>query len=287
MLELVKDGLNEVMSIYSHATCGGMTMRLFYVACACLFLFSVKDKIIKNWIIIPTFLYLVGFLLNPLLFGRLIGGDSRNVDFVFNGYVFPGWMNSAMVNSRFYYILPIEIVVAYGLVRIMAFLNGRGRKLMFFCFIILALNTYGDFGYNNGYCVKADNLYDVPEACIRVSECMDAEIGEGSKRVVAPEEISQYIRQYDPSILLAFGRAYASSFCNTSIKRLMVAVDEIDYTKLCENVIQWKADFFIEDTSWKTIGELPAEKFVPIANVRKDDTAEYVVYRVVQPDAME
>lgn len=282
MPEMLKIRLDAVQTIYSHATCGGMTMRLFYVACVCLFLFSAKDKRIKNWIIIPTFLFLVFFLLNPILLGSMVYKNLQDPVVMLNNAVANyGWLNWVKTYARFYYILPVELVLAYSFVRLMEPLKGIVKKGLFFALIVLVLNTYGDFGYNNGYCVKADNLYDVPRACVELADSIRNEWDDGNKKVVAPEEIAMYIRQYDPSIELAFGRA-SRGVGDDYLRRLMIGPDEYDYIQIAERALTWNADFFIEDTSWQTIGELPAENFIPVARVRKDDTAEYVLYRVVQ-----
>ncbi len=104
---------------------------------------------------------------------------------------------------RFFWLLPMTLTIAYALVQAYHLYKGAHRKLAAVSIILLILVS-GDFVYNNWRYEKAENIYHVPQSVVELCDLMHAE----GREVMAlfPTDLMQYVRQYDSTICLPYGR---------------------------------------------------------------------------------
>ena len=104
---------------------------------------------------------------------------------------------------RFFWMLPMTLVIAYGLVQAYQLYQGKYRKIVAAGLVAL-LALGGDFVYNNWRYSPAENFYHVPQSVAEICDLMHAQGRE--VMAVFPEELMQYVRQYDSTICMPYGR---------------------------------------------------------------------------------
>ena len=104
---------------------------------------------------------------------------------------------------RFFWMLPMTLVIAYGAVQAYQLYQGKYRKFLAVG-LVAVLALCGDFVYNNWRYSTADNPYHVPQSVVDICDLMHAEGRE--VMAVFPQELMQYVRQYDSTICMPYGR---------------------------------------------------------------------------------
>lgn len=118
-------------------------------------------------------------------------------------------LNSEKIYYRFFWLLPVSIVLAYACVRLVAGCTTKAKKLV----VILGMCAAVFFG---GVPVKTlaeavtmpDNLYKVPDALLSVCEVIHTDSQKEQPGVVLPAELHLPARQYDPTLILSVDRDY-------------------------------------------------------------------------------
>lgn len=106
---------------------------------------------------------------------------------------------------RVLWLVPSAPVIALAMTEFI-----RGRKailqpvLLVICAAVIALG--GKEFYTEGYYHKVNNYQQVPDVVAGICELVNQDAGGEKFLLVADEYISSYIRVYDPSIYLPFGR---------------------------------------------------------------------------------
>lgn len=108
------------------------------------------------------------------------------------------------VYYRVLWLIPFTIITAYALVRVISSLSTHKKRAVCTLLFVLMIAQGGSFIYLNPLMTRAQNLYHLPEEVIEVADVMHVE-GRNVKAAL-PGEMLQFIRQYDPSINLAYGR---------------------------------------------------------------------------------
>ena len=105
---------------------------------------------------------------------------------------------------RLLWLIPGGMVASYAAVRALSRIEMKQKRLVVGVVFSLLLIQSGSLIYQNPLVTKAENDYHLPKEVIAVADVMHVE-GRDVKAVV-PAEMLQFIRQYDASILLAYGR---------------------------------------------------------------------------------
>lgn len=106
---------------------------------------------------------------------------------------------------RILWLVPSTSVIALAMTEFI-----RGRKavlqpvLLVLCTAVIALG--GKEFYTEGYYHKVNNYQQVPDVVAGICELAKQDAGGEKFLLVADEYVSSYIRVYDPSIYLPFGR---------------------------------------------------------------------------------
>lgn len=104
---------------------------------------------------------------------------------------------------RILWLLPVTITIAYAVTEIGG--EFRGKMRVFFAGLAaVILMVSGSFIYRNPFFHKAENRYHVPQSVVDIC---DAIAVEGREVMAAfPIELLQYVRQYDSTVCMPYGR---------------------------------------------------------------------------------
>lgn len=135
----------------------------------------------------------------------LLYGSISLLVIIFCPLTYYVYMRYVDVNTywRFFWLIPVGIGLAYVGTRIASTHPQTGLIMMAVVFIL-----GGSFCYTSlPQFRKADNLYQIPEEVIAVADYIREgnSNGEDAKVAVGPEMLP-YIRQYDTSIVMPYGR---------------------------------------------------------------------------------
>lgn len=133
---------------------------------------------------------------------------------------------------RFLWIIPMSITISYVAVSAWAELKGR-IQLLFGAACVLLVMVSGRLIYLNQHFSVADNLYHVPKAVVEICDAIHVE----GREVTAafPIELVQYVRQYDSTICMPYGREVILTQWGKESELLdLISQDEIDMELLAK-----------------------------------------------------
>lgn len=143
-----------------------------------------KERKLLFW---PTVLTMI-FFFNPLFF-RYIGNK-----FLSGVY----W--------RLMWMVPVSFVIAYFFVKVIYRFRRKAVRFIAVAAAISAIIVTGDRIYTKETFQKAENDYKLPQAAIEVADVMAAAGVDWKVKVVVPNELLCYIRQYRCDVGLFYGR---------------------------------------------------------------------------------
>ena len=107
---------------------------------------------------------------------------------------------------RILWLLPVTVTVAFAAVTLYGQLSGK-RRVFFALAAAAGIMISGSFIYSDPYFQKAENLYHVPDSVVHIC---DAIVEPGREvQAVFPLELVQYVRQYEPTVCMPYGREMA------------------------------------------------------------------------------
>ena len=161
----------------------GIIVAWFIVSLIYLFL---KEKDSSKRILFLYFPVIVLFLYFNPLFVRIVYG-----------------IIGEEIYYRFLWIIPMTMTIAYTVVCIYGRLKHQLRGVFaVVCALLIAVS--GKLIYANEHFSVADNIYHIPETVVKIC---DAIAVEGREVTAAfPKEMVQYVRQYDSTICMPYGR---------------------------------------------------------------------------------
>lgn len=222
---------HTMTSIFQNYMGTGLIFIWFCVALVYLF-FQEKNKERRViFLYVPMILLLV--LLNPAfagLFFRFVGSE---------------------IYFRFIWLLPISVVIAGSAVKFASSYEGKKHTLVL-VLAVACIVLSGKLVYSNPLYSRAENLYHVPDTVIRICDaihCPGREV-----RAAFPQEFLLYVRQYDPTVCMPYGREWNNGWVNEFVVFLLQ--DRIDPEKLSEYMNQYECHFVILDEKKEVPGEL-------------------------------
>ncbi len=102
---------------------------------------------------------------------------------------------------RVLWTIPMGVITAYGACRFFA-----GHKRIGLILVSVLVVLCGSFVYKSDYISKAENLYHIPNTVIRICDRISPEDPGGRVWAVMPPELIHFVRQYDASINMPYGR---------------------------------------------------------------------------------
>lgn len=169
--------------------------------------------------------------------------------------VFAGFFYDAVGEEIYYrilWLLPMSVEIGYGIVTIAAKLQA-GKRRMFLALCVVLIATGGSMIYKNVFYEKADNIYHMPQEVVDI--CDDIRV-EGRELMVAmPMEFVNFVRQYDATICMPYGREAAYYYNDFSE---LLAQDEIPMEEAIEKARACGCHYMILADSKTVLGDYEA-----------------------------
>lgn len=117
------------------------------------------------------------------------------------------WLVYSIAGEEIYYrmlwLLPVTVTLAFAAVTLYGQLSGK-RKVVFALAAIAGIAFSGSFVYSNPYFREAENLYHVPDCVVHI--CDEIVVPGREVEAAFPLELVQYVRQYEPTVCMPYGR---------------------------------------------------------------------------------
>lgn len=245
MKELILDNWAGIMEKFHWYFDGSSYFILFLLAV--LFNFLVIKKEDKNIRAIVCWLpVVVGLILfNPIVHKFLDKyiGENQGEDY---------W--------RCFWILPLAPCMAYGVVRVIKTREKSVERILVGIALAIIIAFSGKMVYNSTNYSKVNNWYKMPDDILNAIMIIHGQETE-NKKVMFPIEISPWVRQYDGTIKMEYGRStveiyaqYVNDFQVGNIKKYMKKYQDDNCNFIILNrYVQYDAN--IEDYGFKKVGE--------------------------------
>lgn len=172
---------------------------------------------------------------------------------------------------RAYWMIPMGYLVAYMFVKII-FLSKQKliRGIVAICSILMIIRC-GKFIYTSDNFQLAENPYKIPDAVIKVSECLDA-----GNAVLAPADMIYWLRTYNADIYLPIGRQEYTFGGNTERNTLVKSLSDpsvTDVKYITEGASQYGCKYIIIENNRQFEGEWEQYGYA-----FKSEVDEYLIY---------
>ena len=170
-------------TVWQDVSGSGMLVALYI--CALLFLFFKEKETYKRILFAYLPFFIIAVLLLPITY--------RTIATVIDEELY----------YRFFWMLPMTLVIAYAAVELYHSYRGKYQKLVALGLALVVILS-GDFVYDNWRYTKAENEYHVPQEVVDLCDLIHTD----GREVMAlfPMELMQYVRQYDATICMPYGR---------------------------------------------------------------------------------
>lgn len=252
MLDIVQ----QVYGIYINYSGSSLYMVLFLLCLSYLY-FTELDKGKKYILVYGSFVLLLLFLFP--FFSYLM------IQIIFDGEVY----------YRFLWLLPINIVIAYSMVRIILAIRNEMMGVLVAAVMCMILIAGGNYTYDNPAFAKAENSYHIPQEVVDVCNAIEPLEGEDWVMAVFPSEMLSFVRQYSTRIHMPYGRAVLIERWNLGHPMFdTIEADVIDAKVLAEQAKEYKCDYVILSNQKKISESLERFGFDVLKQV--DD---YIIYQ--------
>ncbi len=132
---------------------------------------------------------------------------------------------------RILWTIPMGLITVYGACRFFEKHKRIGLVLMTVLIVLC-----GSLVYKSPYITKAENLYHIPETAVKICDLIAPKDEDDYVKVVVPEELVYFIRQYDARIRMPYGRDMVASqwLYYNKVHAVMEETEVIDMEKLIE-----------------------------------------------------
>ncbi|MCI8326340.1 MAG: hypothetical protein HFI37_01025 [Lachnospiraceae bacterium] len=190
MLEFMKNVVQIAIAHFWGFNGVGMHLALFFATL--LYLFAVKKKgeeKTRNLILGYSFAFAMVYV------------------FPMSAYIIMEYCIGEAVYWRMFWMLPFIIVIGYVLVLWLFQTEGKKQFLLFLCMAVVMIVITGKPVYTQENFYPAENEYKLPQEAIDLCDFIKENRKEGETvKVTVPNELLCYIRQYDASIQMPYGR---------------------------------------------------------------------------------
>lgn len=173
--------MSNILSIITEYEGNGLLLILYGAALVFLFL-REDDRVNRTLFLYMPLCMLVVLLLPPVyrLYTALDGSDTY---------------------YRLFWLIPIAVTIGYAVVR--QFATSLKIGVVVGALLIVLCGTYV---YHNENLVKAQNRLHIPQEVIDVADYILRDSGGKRCMVAMPDNMVQFVRQYDSRILMPYGR---------------------------------------------------------------------------------
>ncbi len=237
--------------VWQNISGSGMLAALY--VCAVVFLFFQEKETYKRILLVYLPAFWLGVLFLPVTYK--IVAEVIDVEIYY----------------RFFWMLPMTLVIAYTAVQVYHLYRGKYRGLVAVG-LVAVLMLSGDFVYNNWRYTKAENEFHVPDSVVEICDSMHAE----GREVLAlfPMELMQYVRQYDSTICMPYGRNVLVEDWNINHPLYdMMEAEVVDCDALGEAASLYACSYVVLGENRDVVGDLTAGGYV-----LKDTIHGYEIY---------
>lgn len=178
----------------------------------------------------------------------------------------------AGVYWRMFWILPISVVVAYAFAASLRE-TARWKRAALITGMALVIMVTGSAVYTSENFTEAQNIYKLPQEVLDVCQIINEDAHENDideKKVIVVNELLSYIRQYDGSIQMPYGRdaLKGERLANKNSKKIfkLMCESQIDWQSLAKSAKKGAYNYLIyyrdetvekelQDLGYKRIGE--------------------------------
>lgn len=178
---------SDVAFIFQKYMGSGLTFIWFLAALIFLYLTEKRKERRIFFVYIPVIVLMIYF--NPLFYRAFFFLLEKEIYF------------------RICWMLPVTLVIAYAVVCLIERSSG-GKQIVYVVLVVLLVMVTGKPVYTNPLYSRAENEYHVPQAIVEI--CDAVRVPGREVLVTVPPELVLYVRQYDPTVCLAYGRDYMS-----------------------------------------------------------------------------
>ncbi|MCR5421675.1 MAG: hypothetical protein K6E98_11760 [Lachnospiraceae bacterium] len=186
----MKDYILDIIHLNNDFTGNGMYMAFYFVTLIFI-AFYLKNKKLKNGILYPAVVLLLGvYILAPAV----------------NRFIFTFYDDE--IRGRFSWLFMFPAVVAVGGVLLVEGINDKRMRGLLILVLIPMIFLSGVFQITDYRFQKAENMYKLPQVFIDISDTLlkeQREEGDGVVKLIVPYETAYAFRQYDYNIELMYG----------------------------------------------------------------------------------
>ena len=228
---------NTSVGVWQNISGSGMLTALFL--CALVFLFFREKETYKRILLVYLPAIWIGILFLPITYQII--ADIIDEELYY----------------RFFWMLPMTLIIAYALVQAYHLYQGSYKKILAVGIaVILAL--CGDFVYNNWRYSAAENKYHVPQSVVDMCDLMHADGRE--VMAVFPSELMQYVRQYDSTVVMPYGRnVLVAEWQVYHPLNVIMETEVLDSKALGETARDHSCVYIVVETDREVTGDLIAD----------------------------
>lgn len=165
----------------------GLKLLLVLTALAWIYLlFCERDKRVRILLVYAPLIIIILFLF-PLSRKAFVGAGLDGETYY-----------------RILWTIPMGVITAYGACKLFA-----GHKRIGLVVTAVLVILCGSCVYKSEYISKAENLYHIPDTVIKICDRISPENPNMRVSAVMPPELIHFVRQYDASINMPYGRGNA------------------------------------------------------------------------------
>lgn len=174
-----------------------------------------------------------------------------------------------LVYWRMFWLLPTSVIIAYGAAKLCIGRKGLAGQLAAMAVLTLVIVAAGENPYvgEGAPYEKAHNLQKLPSDACQVCDVINASLEEGERAVVvAPDALLGYVRQYDASIELVYGRSSKLRKVRRRIHKQMNR-ETPNFRKLARLCRKEGANYLVYPADEKQNAKIERRGFVQIGKV--------------------
>ena len=243
---------------------GGMHLGLYFAAVLFLVILSKTDNEKKNSYLLSGYSILFwGIFFFPLT-AKII------VEYCIDSSVY--W--------RMFWILPFPLIIAYAFAVALKQLPSGWKRGVLVFFMVSIIMVTGSPIYPQNFS-RAENIYKIPQNAVDVCQVINEDAKENhieERKVIVPNELLSYIRQYDGSIQMPYGRNALKNerLQNRNVKQIyqLMSNPDPDFKKLAGYAKREKCNYLVYP-----IQEMADKKLQELGYERIGEEDAYYVYR--------
>lgn len=218
--------MGKILSIITEYEGNGLLLVLY--AAALVFLFLREDDRVNRLLFLYMPLCMIVIVLLPPVY-RVYSA-----------------LDGSATYYRLFWLVPVAVTIGYALVR--QFTTSLKAGVAVGALLIIFCGTYV---YHNENLVKAQNRLHIPQEVIDVTDYILQDSGGSRCMVAMPDNMVQFVRQYDSRILMPYGREMLMPQWADYYQAVYEAVngERVDPDQLIEALREYNCNYLVMDAA--------------------------------------